>query len=359
MLLAPRPNLPLPLPPVFRRFVASVIDEAFGLILLHKILRHGDRTPLTGRTAEAFPDLLCGDFRRFFTPEPEPADLTAHRRFVRKTAHATVEDFAFESSVRTGIPKNNVVRGRHWKAKATGTPVADAPGSRRTLVLIDGIVQVGYANEWVFASRLNPAGIDVVNIDLPFNHFRTPAGCRPGQLIVGGDLDHALAVLRQAVLDVWALVRGLQREGRRVALAGISLGGWTVLSTALVAEGIESVTAITPPLDMLRVLTRGGVIVRAARRGLNLGSLTMAEMRQAARAVSPSCWPAPLPGDRISLQAADYDRFVPTVGIVRLAELWGARLVRYPVGHMQLANFPLWLGKVADSVLETAWPDRD
>jgi hypothetical protein len=338
---------------VFRRFLASVIDETFGLILLHKILRYGDRTPLAGQTAETFPDLLCGDVRRFFAPEPEPADLAAHRRFVRRTAHATVEDFAFVSSVRTGFPKNDVVRGRLWRA---GGNASDASGPRRTLVLIDGIVQIGYGNEWVFASRLNPAGIDVVNIDLPFNHFRTPAGCRPGQLIVGGDLDHALGVLRQAVLDVWALVRGLQREGRRVALAGISLGGWTVLSTALVAEGVESVTAVTPPVDMLRALTRGGAIVRAARRGLNLGSMSYAEMRQAAKAISPSCWPAPLPGGRVFLRAADYDRFVPTAGIVRLAELWGARLVRYPVGHMQLASFPRWLGKVADSALETAWP---
>ena len=171
---------------------------------------------------------------------------------------------------------------------------------------------MGYGSERMAARVLTPAGIDVVTIDLPFNHYRTPAGYRAGQLILGGDLDHALGVMRQAVLDVWALVRGLQAQGRDVALMGISLGGWTVLSTSLVAEGLASVTAVAPPVDLFHVLTEGGVIVRAARRSLNLTAAELAEIEHFSRVVNPGAWPAPLPPERLFLHAADYDRFVPT-----------------------------------------------
>lgn len=330
---------------VFRRLVSSSIDEAFGLMLLHRVLRFGDRLPAVGPAD--VPNLRSGDPRTFYSPVPEPADLASNRRTIAEAEHAVVEDFTYASPVSTPFPRNNVVRGRHWCCKAGEVP-------RRTLVLVDGLVQYGYGSERLFAERLNPAGIDVVTIDLPFNHHRTPKSYRPGQLIVGGDLDHTLGVLRQAVLDTWSLVGGLQAEHRDVALAGISFGGWTVLSTALVAANLASVTAIAPPVDMLRVLIEGGVIVRAARRSLGLSPAEFASLRTVAKAVTPSVWPSP--SGRVFLHAADYDRFVPTPRIVTLAERWQATLVRYPVGHMQLTCFPRWLTKVADSVRESGWP---
>lgn len=355
---------------MLRRFLASAIDEAFGLMLLHNVLRFRDLPPVAGDDSTRFTDLHSGDPKRFFAPVPEPADLTTHRRPIGQTPHAIVEDFAFVSPVHTPFPRNNVVRGREWRAirEAGETrhregiePISPSlaspdPPPPKTLVLIDGLVQIGYGNERLFADRLNPAGIDVVTIDLPFNHHRTPAGYWPGQLIVGGDLDHALGVMRQAVLDTWALVRGLQAQGRSVALAGISYGGWTVLSTALVAADVISVTAIAPPVDMLRVLTEGGVIVRAARRGLRLSPAGAKALRPVARAVTPSAWPPPLPPRRVFLHSADYDRFVPARRVVALANQWHATLTRHPVGHMQLTSFPPWLAKVADAVRETAWP---
>ncbi len=359
---------------MLRRFLAASIDETVGLMLLHKVLRAGDRPPIVG--ASDVPELRSGDPRTFFAPVPPAADLAGHRRTIAETAHAVVEDFAFASPVVTPFPRNSVVRGRHWRCleasggrqpaeSASANPLesesprrADASRpSRKTLVLIDGLVQYGYGSERLFADRLNPAGIDVVTIDMPFNHHRTPPAYRPGQLIVGGDLDHTLGVLRQAVLDTWSLLAGLQREGRNVALAGISFGGWTVLSTSLVATGIASVNAIAPPVDMLRVLTEGGVIVRAARRSLGLSASERDSLRSIARAVTPSAWPPPLPPERIVLHAADFDRFVPTPRIVALAEHWGATLVRYPAGHIQLTCFPRWLTKVADAVRTGGWPD--
>lgn len=341
------PNPP-PCPNVFRRFLAHAIDEAFGVMLLHEVLRFGDRPPVAG---VPIPELTSDDPTRFFSPVPEPADLASHRREIGRTAYAVVEDFAFVSPVPTAWPRNNIVRGREWRVERKEEPWA----TRRTLVLIDGIVQFGYGNERLFADRLNPAGIDVVTIDLPFNHYRTPAGYRPGQLIVGGDVHHTLGVFRQAVLDVWALVRGLQAEGRSVALCGISLGGWTVLATSLVATDLASVTAIAPPVDMFRVLTEGGVIVRAARRGLGLSSEGVNALRPMARAVTPSAWPCPLPPGRVFLHAAEYDRFVPPRRIYDLAQRWEAKLTRYRVGHMQITSFPPWLKRIADSVRESAW----
>ncbi|HEX6985719.1 MAG TPA: hypothetical protein VF170_10090, partial [Planctomycetaceae bacterium] len=93
---------------MLRRFLASAIDEAFGLMILHGVLRFGDRPPVRG--AADVPGLRSGDPRQFFAPAPPPADLASHRRAIGRTAHAVVEDFAFVSPVRTAFPRNDVVR---------------------------------------------------------------------------------------------------------------------------------------------------------------------------------------------------------------------------------------------------------
>lgn len=333
---------------MIRRFISFTIDELIGLMLLHEVLRFANRHPRQGDPAmaifspDATPDQL-------FAPQPEPARLITLRAGFRETPSALVHDLAFRSPVSTSFRRNNTVQVRHWQSR-------QALGDRRpplVCIVLDGLVQFGLGNARLFASRLNPRGIDVLGMDLPFNHRRTPPGYRPGQLLVGGDVPHILAAMRQAILDTWSLILHFQREGHPVALAGISFGGWTVLMTCVMAEGLHSVTAVAPPVDLLRVLSEGGVILRAARRGIDLGPADLEALKPTARLLNPSCWQPRLSPERITLHAAAYDRFVPTVRVEQLAASWGANLVHHRVGHIELTSVPLWLSRVANGIEET------
>ena len=317
---------------MIRKLAHELIDEIMGTILLHGFMRYGDRPPLVGPTLADVPHLHSGQPRLFYSPRPEPVDLWARSVPVGAPALG-ISDFQFPSPIFTAHPENNLVWGRRWQPHASDGGL--------TVLGVDGIVQLGCRWFDRLASRLNPVGIEVVTMDSPYNFRRTPKGYRPGQLIMGGDLNHQLAVARQAVLDLWTVIRSLKQAGRRVGLVGASYGGWLVLMTALIAAEIDAnidfVIAVTPPVDMVQLLDEGGTIMRAVRRGLGYNRFDLEQVKQVAAAMVPSRWDLPLPGTAVTLHAARYDRFVPPHRIEALAEKWQARLVMHNTAHYGLA----------------------
>ncbi len=368
---------------MFRRLASHLTDEFAGLGLLYGVMRYRHRPPRRGPASGAgAADLFSGDPAAVFGPLPAAPDLAAGAVTAPAAEAARVHgcgeviDFAFPSPDVTGGPRtpqfrvNDVVRGRIWRA-------ADVHGPRRCVLALDGIMQAGFGNLRSFARATCPAGVDLATIDLPFNNRRTPAGFRPGQLILGGDLAHVLSVLRQAARDTAAAVRGLTAGGGPpgeypggVALAGISFGGWAALQTAALlgsvwkeelndeltdgrAAGPRWVCGVCPAADLLSALTDGGAIVRAARRNLRLGPADFARLGPVAASVRPATFPRPVPMDggptsRVMLHAARYDRFVPNAAVERLAAAWGGDLTWHATGHMGLATAPARLTTVAE-----------
>ena len=349
---------------MFRRLVSSLTDELAGLSLLYGVMRHRGRPPRSGPMTDApAADLFSGDPARAFGPAPAAVDLRAaavplgegkgDREVGRVAGCGDVTDFAFPSSDVTGEPANDAVRGRVWRSAAPG----GFPNGRRCVLALDGIVQAGFGNLRTFADECCPAATDLATVDLPFNHRRTPAGYRPGQLILGGDLPHVVSVLRQAVRDTAAAFRSLCESGDYpggVALAGISFGGWTVLQTAALIGSVwpdiqppRWVCGVCPATDLLSELTSGGTIVRAARRNLGLSPADRGRLAGVGESLRPAAFPPPLPAGRVILHAADYDRFVSNPAIERLAAAWGGTLTWHATGHMGLAATPHYLRKVA------------
>ena len=328
---------------LFRSLVAEAVDETIGLAVLYGFLRYGRRPPLNGAVGGNFPHLHCGDANRFFDPVPPAVDLSASSKEIRAATQFRVCDLQFPSPVQGPFRRNNVVHARLWQSRS--------PSTGLTLLGVDGIVQVNSLWFEQLARELCPAGIDVLMMDAPFNHRRTPPGYRPGQLIVGGNLDHQLSVMRQAVLDLWTVIRSLRAEGRRVGVLGISYGGWMSLMSSVVAEDLEFVTALAPPVDIFRLLSEGGAVVRAIRRGLGYGPLDRAELEQAARALNLTCWTPRLDPARITLHAARYDRFVPPGRIEELAREWGTGLRIHADGHIGLCAHRRYTREVAADIL--------
>ena len=322
---------------------SQAIDELAANVLLHRFLSVRGGDPARGPAAAELPGLYSGELAEFYSPLPKPVDLTARRQLVDERAGLRTWDYWFDSDTTTRWLENNLVWCRHWQSTGNDRGL--------TVVGVDGIVQLGCRWFRRLAERIVPAGVDVVMMDAPCNFRRTPAGFRPGQLIIAGDLPHQLSITRQAVLDLCRVIFSLQAQGRRVGLVGVSYGGWVTLLTSLVASSPEFLIALVPPVDLVRMLRESTTIVRGIRRGLGYAPLDAAQLERIARPIVPSNWPAPLPGDRIVLHAARYDRLVPWKGIERLSQKWDTRLVMHSEAHFRLAMSGISTTQVAEQVL--------
>ncbi|QDT91972.1 alpha/beta hydrolase [Gimesia algae] len=338
---------------MIRKLWSTCLDEITGFYLLHWFFYYKKQPLIISDAEKGSPNLLSGELSSFFSPVPEPARLEyqsqLHPASQTIFPEAEVNDFEFVSSIQTGFPQNDLVKGRHWKS--TASPTAINSGSRCTVVAIDGIVQLGVRSFNSLAQRLTPHGIDVVMLDSPFNYRRTPPGYRPGQLIAGGNLDHQLSVARQGILDLWSLILHLQSQGHQVGLMGISHGAWMTLTASLLMEQLQFVMAITPPVDLFHILDEGGTVVNAIRRGVRESDLSEQQLEQICQPLRIPLWKPRLPGSAIHLHVADYDRFVPSFRIAALAELWNTKLTHHALGHIEATTGPKVVAMVAEDIL--------
>lgn len=310
------------------RLVSQSLDEAFAAVMSQSFLAR--------RPVEALPrprgegtELASGDLGGFYGAAPAPPDLQRARRHVSTTSTHDIFEFAFPSSVETAFPENNRVPVRHWRRR-------DAGDAGLTVIGMGGIVQLDYLWFGTLAERLAPSGVDLMVMHGPYNFERAPSGYRPGELITSGNLWHQLSVTRQATRDLWSLVRGVQAQGRRVGLVGMSYGGWIVTLAALLEERLECVVAMAPPVDILRLFQRGGPVVRALRRGLGELRGKTRELAHLARPIIPALWHPRLAPERIDLHLGSHDRIVCPASIEHLATRWRTRLTRYSHGHYTL-----------------------
>lgn len=331
---------------MFRWLLSQLVEEIGANVLLHRFLWTSRGRLVVGPGRDQLPGLYSGQLQSFFSPEPRPVDLTADREVVDRDSVRTVWDCRFPSETVTAWPECNQMICRHWEAQSGKCGL--------TVVGVDGIVQLG--PNWFarLAAALNPRGIDVVMMDSPGNFRRTPKGFLPGQLIVGGDLAHQLAMTRHAVLDLWRVIRSVQSRGQCVGLVGISYGGWLTLLASLLADDLDFLIAVAPPADLVHMLREPTTVVRAIRRGLGLTPIDSRELERIAAPVLPMHWTPRLPGSRIILHAARYDRLVSCRDIERLADCWKTRLVEHKETHFRATTGPEMPGVVAQEVLELA-----
>ena len=231
-------------------------------------------------------------------------------------AHGRVHNIRFNSSFEAvnpalrdqcrGYERNNVAYAQHWRHD---------DGPHPTLCVIHGFLGSAYLANGLFLSLpwFYRSGYDVLLYTLPF-HGRRAEKYSPFSGY--GYFAHGFAgfaeAMAQAVFDFRSLIDYLEFTGvDRVALTGISLGGYTSALIACVDERIQAVIpnvpVVTPeatvddwfPANMLVALNR-----RIARTDPDLAAA-------AARYTSPLNYPPLVPKDRRLIITGLGDRFAP------------------------------------------------
>jgi len=172
-------------------------------------------------------------------PEPAaPRDMTRRRTVLQRGARV-VERLEWRSE---HVPLSAPYRARHAVEYARNQTASArwmhprAGRQRGAIVYVHGWLEPAPLTS-LFLPRLYDAlGVDVVNLQLPFNGRRNPKSALfHGELFWTGDLVRSFEAIRQSGIDTRTLVAWLRAQGyAEVGVMGVSLGASIAMALACV-----------------------------------------------------------------------------------------------------------------------------
>ena len=238
-----------------RTAIASLVGAAMLPRVAGAALRRNDSR--AERDALAFyAELAAAKDPELSFPAPTEPPRVASRPanpVAEWTAHGRVRNIQFKSSFsavnpavrdrRSGYLRNNVVHAQHWQ---------HGDGPHPTLCLIHGFMGSAYLFNGLFFSLpwFYRAGYDVLLYTLPF-HGRRAERFSPysGHGFFADGLAGFAEAMAQAVHDFRSVLDYLEYTGvDRVALTGMSLGGY---ASALIAGVDDRVQAVIPNVPVV------------------------------------------------------------------------------------------------------------
>jgi pimeloyl-ACP methyl ester carboxylesterase len=255
-------------------------------------------------------------------------------------AHGNVENIAFASSFEAvnpvlrkhwqTLPRNNVVRAQHWRHD---------DGPRPTLCVIHGFLGSAYLLNGLFFSLpwYYRSGYDVLLYTLPF-HGRRAEKYSPfsGYGYFARGLTGFAEAMAQAVHDFRSIVDYLRHTGvDRIALTGISLGGYTASLVASVDDRLEAVIPNCPVVTPASAFDDWFPANMLIALGLRVSNISRQELAAALSYHCPLNYPPLVPKDRRLIITGLGDRFAPPWQAEMLWEHWDhCTLHWFPGSHL-------------------------
>lgn len=276
-------------------------------------------------------------------PAPTELPRVASRRaspLAEWIAHGTVDNISFPSSFRainpnmrkqwSALTANNIVRAQHWRHD---------DGPRPTLCVIHGFMGSSYLLNGLFFSLpwYYRSGYDVVLYTLPF-HGKRAENHSPfsGYGFFATGLSGFAESMAQAVHDFRSIVDYLRRIGvQRIALTGISLGGYTSALVASVEARLEAVIPNCPVVMPGRLFDQWFPASKLVGLGLWLSGISRAELAAGLSYHGPMNYRPLLARERRMIITGLGDRMAPPDHAVMLWEHWDkCALHWFPGNHV-------------------------
>lgn len=267
-------------------------------------------------------------------------------------ANGNVENIAFASSFQavnpamrdrwTELRHNNIVRAQHWRHD---------DGPRPTICVIHGFMGSAYLFNGLFFSLpwFYRSGYDVVLYTLPFHGRRAEKG---SPFSGYGYFSHGMAgfaeAMAQAVHDFRSVVDYLQFTGvQRIALTGLSLGGYTSALLAAVDDRLEAVIPNVPVVSVEAEMEDWFPANRLFALGQRIGRVSREAFTASAAYHSPLNYPPVVAKDRRLIITGLGDRLAPPEQAEMLWEHWDrCALHWFPGNHILHVSQPDYLRRM-------------
>ena len=275
-----------------------------------------------------------------FHQEPPPLGPVAVG--AERTAGIDYEVMRFDSEFepRTGAPGRERWMG-YANNRTAELRVVRTPGSRDWVICIHGLAM---GRTWLDlrvmgVGWLQRRGVNVALPVLPL-HGHRGNGVMSGAGFITGDVTNTLHALTQTAWDVRRLIGWLREEGaERIALTGLSLGGYSTALVASLEDELDCAIAGIPPAEFGELTcyhASGRALAQAEAQ-----NITPERISAALRPVSPLALQPRVPKDRRFVFGALADRFVPPAQVEMLWHHWDQpEILWYPGGHLGFRFHP-------------------
>ncbi len=337
-----------------RTFVASIVAAAMFPPIAAELLRHSGATG--ERDKMRFYAELAAEHdpvKSFPAPSEPPRVYSRQANPVAEwIARGRVHNIRFESSFEAinpamrdrwrALQNNNVVRAQHW---------LHDDGPHPTLCLIHGFMGSPYLFNglWMSLPWFYRSGYDVLLYTLPF-HGRRAEKHSPfsGYGYFANGLTGFAEAMAQAVHDFRSIVDYLQFTGvQKIALTGISLGGYTTALIAGVEERIDAVIPNVPVVSIEAELEEWFPASKLFTLGRKLGRISLDDFVAASAYHSPLNYRPLVPRDRRLIITGLGDRLAPPEQAEMLWQHWDrCALHWFPGNHILHVSQPEYLRRM-------------
>ncbi|MDQ2626426.1 MAG: prolyl oligopeptidase family serine peptidase [Actinomycetota bacterium] len=288
-------------------------------------------------------------------PAPTALPRISSRRanpLAERVARGTVENVSFHSSFEAINPamrdswnalgQNNTARFQHWRHD---------DGPRPTLCVIHGFMGSAYLFNGLFFSLpwFYRSGYDVVLFTLPF-HGRRAEKYSPfsGYGIFSHGMSGFAEAIAQAVHDFRSVVDYLEFTGvDRIALTGLSLGGYTSALLAAVEPRLQAVIPNVPVVSVDSEIRDWFPANKVVQVGQLLGRVDHSAFTDATAYHSPLNYPPLVAKDRRLIITGLGDRLAPPEQSEMLWQHWDrCALHWFPGNHVLHVSQPTYLRRM-------------
>jgi pimeloyl-ACP methyl ester carboxylesterase len=288
-----------------------------------------------------------------------PAPTAAPRIYSRPAnplaewmANGRVHNIKFNSSFRAINPamrdqwltlsRNNVVHAQHWRHD---------DGPHPTLCLIHGFMGSAYLLNGLFFSLpwFYRSGYDVLLYTLPF-HGKRAEKYSPfsGYGYFARGLTGLCEAMAQAVHDFRSIIDYLEFTGvQRIALTGMSLGGYTSALIAAVDDRLQAVIPNVPVVTPESTIDEWFPANKLVALGRRLSHISRDESAAASAYHSPLNYPPLIPKERRLIITGLGDRLAPPDQAEQLWHHWDrCGLHWFPGNHVLHVSQPEYLKRM-------------
>lgn len=267
-------------------------------------------------------------------------------------ARGTVENIAFASSFEAVNPamrsswrrltRNNVVRAQHWRHD---------DGPHPTLCVIHGFMGSPYLFNGLFFSLpwFYRSGYDVLLYTLPFHGRRAEkSSLFSGYGYFALGMSGFAEAMAQAVHDFRSVVDYLEYTGvERIALTGLSLGGYTSALLAAAEPRLQAVIPNVPVVSVAAEIDDWFPANKLFRLGQRMGRFDRDEFTSSTAYHSPLNYPPLIAKDRRLIITGLGDRLAPPEQAEMLWQHWDrCTLHWFPGNHILHVSQPAYLRRM-------------